>query len=149
MRDKLNSELKVAMKGGQKRRVETIRLINAALKDRDIEARTSGQSVGDSEIFALMQKMVKSRQESEEIYAKAGRDDLAIRESEEIAIISEFLPQQMDEAETAQAVEAAITGVGANTIKDMGKVVSALKASYAGRMNFAVASAMVKSRLSG
>ena len=148
MRDKLNSELKVAMKGGQKRRVETIRLINAALKDRDIEARTSGQSVGDSEIFALMQKMVKSRQESEEIYAKAGRDDLAIRESEEIAIISEFLPQQMDEAETAQAVEAAITGVGANTIKDMGKVVSALKASYAGRMNFAVASAMVKSRLS-
>ncbi len=149
MRDKLNSELKVAMKGGQKRRVETIRLINAALKDRDIEARTSGQSVGDSEIFALMQKMVKSRQESEEIYAKAGRDDLAIRESEEIAIISEFLPQQMDEGETAQAVEAAITGVGANTIKDMGKVVSALKASYAGRMNFAVASAMVKSRLSG
>ena len=149
MRDKLNSELKVAMKGGQKRRVETIRLINAALKDRDIEARTSGQSVGDSEIFALMQKMVKSRQESEEIYAKAGRNDLAIRESEEIAIISEFLPQQMDEGETAQAVEAAITGVGANTIKDMGKVVSALKASYAGRMNFAVASAMVKSRLSG
>ena len=149
MRDKLNSELKVAMKGGQKRRVETIRLINAALKDRDIEARTSGQSVGDSEIFALMQKMVKSRQESQEIYAKAGRDDLATRESEEIAIISEFLPQQMDEGETAQAVEAAITGVGANTIKDMGKVVSALKASYAGRMNFAVASAMVKSRLSG
>ena len=149
MRDKLNSELKVAMKGGQKRRVETIRLINAALKDRDIEARTSGQSVGDSEIFALMQKMVKSRQESEEIYAKAGRDDLATRESEEIAIISEFLPQQMDAGETAQAVEAAITGVGANTIKDMGKVVSALKASYAGRMNFAVASAMVKSRLSG
>ena len=149
MRDKLNSELKVAMKGGQKRRVETIRLIYAALKDRDIEARTSGQSVGDSEIFALRQKMVKSRQESEEIYAKAGRDDLAIREREEIAIISEFLPQQMDEAETAQAVEAAITGVGANTIKDMGKVVSALKASYAGRMNFAVASAMVKSRLSG
>ena len=149
MRDKLNSELKVAMKGGQKRRVETIRLINAALKDRDIEARTSGQSVGASEIFALMQKMVKSRQESEGIYAKAGRDDLAIRESEEIAIISEFLPQQMDEGETAQAVEAAITGVGANTIKDMGKVVSALKASYAGRMNFAVASAMVKSRLSG
>ena len=149
MRDKLNSELKMAMKGGQKRRVETIRLINAALKDRDIEARTSGQSVGDSELFALMQKMVKSRQESEEIYAKAGRDDLAIRESEEIAIISEFLPQQMDEAGTAQAVEAAITGVGANTIKDMGKVVSALKASYAGRMNFAVASAMVKSRLSG
>ena len=149
MREKLNSELKVAMKGGQKRRVETIRLINAALKDRDIEARTSGQSVGDSEIFALMQKMVKSRQESEGIYAKAGRNDLAIRESEEIAIISEFLPQQMDEGETAQAVEAAITGVGANTIKDMGKVVSALKASYAGRMNFAVASAMVKSRLSG
>ena len=147
MREKLSSELKAAMKGGQKRRVETIRLINAALKDRDIEARTSGQPVGDAEILSLMQKMVKSRQESQEIYAKAGREDLATREGEEIAIISEFLPQQMGEGEMATAVDAAIAGIGAGSIKDMGKVVSALKADYAGRMDFAKASAMVKSRL--
>ena len=147
MRDRLNGELKTAMKGGQKRRVETIRLINAALKDRDIDARTSGQPVGDAEILSLLQKMVKSRQESEEIYTKAGRDDLATRESEEIAIISEFLPRQMDETATIEAVNAAVERVGANSIKDMGKVVSALKADYAGRMDFAKASAMVKARL--
>ena len=149
MRQKLSSELKVAMKGGQKRRVETIRLINAALKDRDIEARTSGQPVGDAEIFSLMQKMVKSRQESHDIYAKAGRDDLATREGEEIAIISEFLPQQMSETDTAKAVDAAIAGIGASSIKDMGKVIAALKSDHAGRMDFAKASAMVKTRLGG
>ena len=147
MREKLSSELKAAMKGGQKRRVETIRLINAALKDRDIDARTSGQAVGDAEILSLLQKMVKSRQESLDIYAKAGRDDLATREAEEIAIITEFLPQQMDDAATAEAVEAAIAGTGATSIKDMGKVVSALKADYAGRMDFAKASGMVKLHL--
>ena len=94
-----------------------------------------------------MQKMIKSRQESESIYAKAGRDELAVRESEEIAIISEFLPRQMDEAAVAKAVDAAVAGVGATSIKDMGKVVSALKADYAGRMDFAKASALVKARL--
>ena len=147
MRDKLSSELKTAMKGGQKRRVETIRLINAAVKDRDIEARTSGQPVGDAEILSLMQKMIKSRQESLDIYAKAGRDDLATREKDEIEIISEFLPQQMEEADVVKAVDAAVANVGATTIKDMGKVVSGLKADYAGRMDFARASALVKSRL--
>ena len=147
MREKLSSELKAAMKGGQKRRVETIRLINAALKDRDIEARPSGQPVGDAEILSLMQKMVKSRQESQDIYAKAGRDDLATRESEEIAIISGFLPQQMSEAEMAEVVDATVANAGATSIKDMGKVVSALKAEHAGRMDFAKASAMVKSHL--
>ena len=149
MRDRLSSELKAAMKGGQKRRVETIRLINAALKDRDIEARTSGQTMGDVEILSLMQKMVKSRQESLDIYTKAGRDDLATRESEEIAIISEFLPQQMGDGEMAAAVDAALASVGASSIRDMGKVVSALKADHAGRMDFAKASAMVKLRLAG
>ncbi len=147
MRDRLSSELKAAMKGGKKRRVETIRLINAALKDRDIEARSGGQPVGETEILSLMQKMIKSRQESEAIYIKAGRDDLALRESEEIAIISEFLPHQMDNAAVVDAVDAAVASVGATSIKDMGKVVSALKANYAGRMDFAQASAMVKARL--
>ena len=147
MREKLSSELKAAMKGGDKRRVETIRLINAALKDREIDARTSGQAVDDGEIMSLLQKMVKSRRESQEIYAKAGRDDLATRESQEIAIISEFLPRQMNDADMAKAVDAAVTGVGAASIKDMGKVVGALRAEYAGRMDFAKASAMVKTRL--
>ena len=149
MRDRLNDELKTAMKSGARRRVETIRLINAALKDRDIDARTSGQPVGDAEILSLLQKMVKSRRESEDIYTKAGREDLATREHEEIAIISEFLPSQMDDAAMADAVDAAVASVGAGSIKDMGKVVSALKKDYAGRMDFAKASALVKARLSG
>ncbi len=149
MREKLSSELKAAMKGGQKRRVETIRLINAALKDREIEARPSGKSIGEADILSLMQKMVKSRQESQDIYAKAGRDDLAIREREEIAIISEFLPRPMDDADVSQAVDAAISASGATGIKDMGKVVTALKADYVGRMDFAKASAMIKAKLAG
>lgn len=147
MRDKLSTELKTAMKGGDKRRVETIRMINAAIKDRDIEARTSGQAVGDNEIMSLLQKMMKSRQESYDIYRKAGRDDLATREGEEIAIIDGFLPRQMGEPETAAAVDAAIAKIGATGIKDMGKVVGALKADYAGRMDFGKASALVKARL--
>ncbi len=147
MRDRLSSELKTAMKAGEKRRVETIRLINAALKDRDIEARSSGQTIGEAEILSLLQKMIKSRQESEDIYAKAGRDDLAVRESEEIAIISEFLPRQMDEAAVEEAIDAAVASVGATSIKDMGKVVGALKADYAGRMDFTKASTLVKARL--
>ena len=147
MREKLSGELKAAMKSGDKRRVETIRLINAALKDRDIEARTSGHPVGEAEILSLLQRMVKSRQESLDIYTKAGRDDLATLEAEEIAIITGFLPSQMDEAAIANAVDSVVTDTGAASIKDMGKVVGALKASYAGRMDFAKASAMVKARL--
>lgn len=147
MRDKLSTELKTAMKGGDKRRVETIRMINAAIKDRDIEARTSGQAVGDNEIMSLLQKMMKSRRESHDIYRKAGRDDLATREEEEIAIIDGFLPRQMGEPETAAAVDAAIAKIGAAGIKDMGKVVGALKADYAGRMDFGKASALVKAKL--
>ena len=149
MRDALNAELKIAMKAGEKRRVETIRLINAALKDRDIEARGQGKTIGEQDILALLQKMVKSRQESFEIFAKAGRDDLAKQEAEEIAIIQEFLPKQMGDADVAAAIDAAMTETGATSIKDMGKVVGALKVKYAGRMDFAKASATIKSRLSG
>lgn len=147
MREALNAALKTAMKAGEKRRVETIRMVNAALKDRDIEARGSGKTVSDADILALLQKMVKSRDESREIYAKAGRDELARQEAEEITIIQEFLPKQMDEAEVAAAVEAAVAETGAASIKDMGKVVGALKAKYAGRMDFAKASAAVKAKL--
>lgn len=149
MREALNAELKTAMKAGNKRRVDTIRLINAAIKDRDIEARGQGASVADGDILSLLQKMVKSRQESQDIYAKAGRDELARQEAEEIAIIQEFLPQQMSEAEVASAVDAAVSEMGAASIKDMGKVVGTLKAKYAGRMDFAKASAAVKAKLTG
>jgi hypothetical protein len=108
------------MKAGDKRRVETIRLINAALKDKDIEARGQGKTLGEADILALLQKMVKSRQESLEIYQKAGREDLALVESEEIAILAEFLPKPLDEADVAKAIAEAIEETGATSIKDMG-----------------------------
>jgi uncharacterized protein YqeY len=149
MREKFSSELKEAMKAGEKRRAGTIRMIMAALKDKDIEARGQGKTVSDEDIFALLQKMTKSRKESQEIYEKAGRIDLATQESEEIAIIQGFLPQQLSEAEVAQAIAAAIAETKASSVKDMGKVVGALKAKYAGRMDFAKASALVKRMLVG
>jgi len=149
IREELTSELKAAMKGGDKRRVETIRLINAALKDRDIEARGQGKTLSDDDILALMQKLIKSRQESVEIYDKAGRVDLATQEREEIAVIRSFLPQPLSEAETEAAITAAIAETGASSIKDMGKVVGVLRANYAGRMDIAKASAAVKAKLGG
>ncbi|MGD0634045.1 MAG: GatB/YqeY domain-containing protein [Beijerinckiaceae bacterium] len=149
MRDALNNQLKAAMKAGDKRRVETIRLINAALKDKDIEARGQGKTLGEADILALLQKMVKSRQESLEIYQKAGREDLALVESEEIAILAEFLPKPLDEADVAKAIAEAIEETGATSIKDMGKVVGVLKAKYAGKMDFAKASGVVKAKLGG
>jgi uncharacterized protein YqeY len=147
MRDALNNDLKTAMKAGDKRRVQTIRLINAALKDKDIEARGLGKTMGEADILALLQKMVKSRQESLDIYQKAGRDDLALVESEEIAILQEFLPKPMSDADVDAAIAAAISETGAASIKDMGKVVAALKAQHAGKMDFGKASALVKGKL--
>ena len=149
MREKFSSELKAAMKAGEKRRVDTIRMIMAALKDKDIEARGQGKAVSGEDILALLQKMVKSRKESLEIYEKAGRADLATQESEEIAIIQSFLPSQMSEAEVEQAIAAAIAETGAASIKDMGRVVGALKGKYAGCMDFGRASALVKAKLGG
>jgi uncharacterized protein len=147
MREKFSSELKTAMKAGEKRRVETIRMIMAGLKDKDIEARGQGKAVSGEDILALLQKMVKSRKESQEIYEKAGRGELAAQESEEIAIIQSFLPSQMSEAEIEQAIAAAIAETGAASIKDMGRVVGALKGKFAGRMDFGKASALVKGKL--
>src|SRR3981189_2807867 len=142
MREISSSELKVAMKAGEKRRVGTIRMIMAALKDKEIEARGQGKTVSDEDILALLQKMTKSRKESQEIYEKAGRVDLATQESEEIAIIEGFLPQQLSEAEVAQAIAAAFAETKASSIKDMGKVVGALKGKYASRMDFANATTL-------
>jgi uncharacterized protein YqeY len=149
MREKFSSELRGAMKAGEKRRVGTIRMIMAALKDKEIEARGQGKTVSDEDILALLQKMTRSRKESQEIYEKAGRVDLATQESEEVAIIQGFLPQQLSEAEVAQAIAAAIAETKASSIKDIGKVVGALKGKYAGRMDFAKASALVKRILGG
>lgn len=149
MRERFTVMMKEAMKAGDKRRLATVRMIQAALKDRDIEARGQGKAVSDDDILALLQKMVKSRQESLGIYEKAGREDLATQESEEIAIITEFLPQQLGEDEMKAAIETAISETGAAGMKDMGKVVANLKAKYTGQMDFAKASAMVKASLNG
>ena len=147
MRDKLTDMLKQAMKAGDKRRVSTVRLIQAALKDRDIEARGAGREVSDDDILALLQKMVKQRQDSIAIYDGAGRDDLATGEREEIAIISEFLPAAMSPDEIRAAIAAAIGETGATGPKEMGKVIAALKGKYAGRIDFAKASGTVKEML--
>ncbi len=149
MREKITQDLKDAMKAGDRARVDALRLINAALKDKDIEARGAGKSLSEDDILALLQKMIKSRQESVDIYEKAGRQELADKEKGEIAVISAYLPQQLTEAEVAEAVRTAIAEVGAASIKDMGKVVAALKAKFTGRMDFAKASSAVKAALSG
>jgi uncharacterized protein YqeY len=148
MREKFSGELKAAMKAGDKRRVETIRMIMAALKEKEIDARAQGKTLSDEDIFGLLQKMVKSRKESQDIYQKAGRLDLAAQEGEEIAILEGFLPKPLSEPEVEQAVAAAIAETAASSVKDMGRVVHALKGKYAGRMDFAKVSALVKSRLS-
>jgi hypothetical protein len=149
MREKIAADLKTAMKAGERAKVDALRLINAALKDKDIEARGAGKTLSGDDELALLQKMIKSRQESLEIYEKAGREDLAGKERGEIAIISAYLPQQLSETEVAEAVNAAIAETGAASIKDMGKVVATLKAKYTGRMDFGKASAAVKAALSG
>ncbi len=147
MREKITDDLKTAMKAGDRVTVDALRLINAALKDKDIEARGTGKTLSADDVLSLLQKMIKSRQESLEIYEKANREDLAAKERGEIAVISRYLPQQLSESEVAEAVKTAIAEAGAASIKDMGKVVAALKAKYTGRMDFGKASAAVKAAL--
>ena len=147
LRDSVSAQMKAAMKAGDKTRVGALRLVIAALKDREIEARGSGKIVSRADELALLTKMVKSRQESLAIYQQAKRKDLADQESAEIAIISEYLPKQLDEAQVTAAAKAAIAETGATTLRDMGKVVSALKERYPGQMDFAKASAIVKALL--
>lgn len=150
LRDDINTALKDAMKSGDKRRVSTLRLVNAALKNADIEARGQGKpALADDDLLGLLQKMIKQRQESIELYEKGGRADLAAQEREEVAIISAYLPQQMSEDDAKAAIAAAIGETGAQGMKDMGKVMAALKHRYAGRMDFGKASPIVKGLLSG
>jgi uncharacterized protein YqeY len=150
LRDDINTALKGAMKSGDKRRVSTLRLVNSALKNADIEARGLGKAaLSDDDLLGLLQKMIKQRHESIELYEKGGRADLAAQEREEVAIISAYLPQQMSEDEAKAAIAAAIGETGAQGMKDMGKVMAALKQRYAGRMDFGKASPVVKDLLSG
>lgn len=150
LRERLVDELKLAMKSGDKARVGAVRLIQAAVKDKDIESRGAGRGqASDDEILSVMQKMIKQRQESAAIYAANARPELAETENGEIAVISSFMPKQLSEDEVKAAIGAAISEAGATSMKDMGKVVAVLKAAYAGQMDFARASGLVKSALSG
>jgi len=149
LRDKINDALKEAMKAKNERAVSTLRLINAALKNADIEARGAGKpALGDAEVLTVLQKMIKQRQESKEMYEEGGRPELAQQEGEEIAIITSYLPKQMSDDEVKAAIDGAIKEIGAAGMKDMGKVIGALKAKYAGQMDFAKASGLVKQALS-
>jgi uncharacterized protein len=149
LRDIVTARMKEAMKRGEKVRVGALRLIMAALKEREIEARGQGKIVSRADELALLTKMVKSRQESAAIYTEAGRAELAAQENAEVAVINEFLPKQMNEAEVTAAARAAIAATGATSVKDMGKVVNALKQAHPGQMDFARASAIVKGLLMG
>lgn len=150
LRATINDTLKVAMKAGDKRRVSTLRLMNAAIKDKDINSRTDGHDsllTPDPGLVELFAKMVKQRHESVGIYEQGGRPELAQAEREEIAIIQSFMPKQMNDDDAKAAVAATIKDVGAANVKDMGKVMAALKAKYAGQMDMAKAGGMVKALL--
>ncbi len=150
MRDTVMTALKEAMKSGDKAKVSTLRMMQAKLKDKDIEARGLGKGeTGPEEILALYQKMIKERQESAEIYEKNARPELAAQERSEIKIIQAFLPAQMSEEDVQAAIAAAISETGAASMKDMGKVVADLRAKFAGRMDFGKASGLVKAALGG
>ena len=151
LRDQFNEALKTAMKAKEARRVGTLRMILAAVKDRDIAARSEDnrELVSDEDLLTLLTKMVKQREESAEIYDKGNRPELAAQEREEIAIIREFMPRQMSAEEARTAISAVIAEVGAGSVKDMGKVMGALKARYAGQMDFGKAGGLVKELLGG
>ena len=151
LRLQLNDAMKEAMKAKDAKRLATVRLILAALKDRDIAARTetSKDLVGDDDILTLLAKMIKQREESAVVYRQGGRPELAENEEGEIAVIRTFMPKQMDVAEMKAALQAVIAETGAASIKDMGKVMAVLKERFAGQMDFGKASAATKDALSG
>jgi uncharacterized protein len=148
LRDEINNALKVAMKAADKRRVSTLRLVNAEILKRETSA-AERLSLNDAEILDVMGKMIKQRQESLEIYEKAGRAELAAQEREEIEIISAYMPKHLSDMEAGEAISALIKELGAATVKDMGRTMAALKERFAGQMDFGKASAMVKKLLVG
>jgi uncharacterized protein len=150
LRAQINDALKQAMKAGDKRRISTLRLMNSAIKDKDIGSRTEGHASAltpDAGLADLFAKMVKQRQESIAVYEQGGRPELAQAEREEIAIIQSFMPKQLSDEEAKTAVAAVIKAVGAASLKDMGKVMAELKAKYAGQMDMAKAGTIVKGLL--
>ncbi|MGR3712598.1 MAG: GatB/YqeY domain-containing protein [Shimia sp.] len=151
LRDDLSANLKQAMRDRAADRLSTLRLISAAIKDRDIAARGEGEDasgVDDGEILAILAKMVKQRQESARTYEEGGRLDLAEREMNEITVIEEFLPKQLDQDEVIEAIQVAMSEVGAESIRDMGKVMGALKSKYTGQMDFGKVGPKIKDLLS-
>jgi hypothetical protein len=150
LRDKINDALKVAMKARDERGVSTLRLVNAAIKNADIEARGTGKEpLGEAELLGLFQKMIKQRQESAELYDKGGRPELAAAERAEIEIISSYLPKQMSDMEAGAAIQTILREINAQTMKDMGRAMTALRERFAGKMDFGKASAKIKELLSG
>lgn len=149
LRTELNDALKTALRTKDSQTAATLRLVLAALKDRDIAARGEGNSDGisDEQVLELLQKMVRQSREAAETYEQAGRADLAEKERQEIRVIERFLPKQLDDAETREAVESVIEETGADSIKDMGRVMGRLRERYAGRMDFSKASATAKQKL--
>ena len=149
LRDRLQVALKEAMKAKEADRLSTLRLINAAIKDREIAVRGEGDAgeVGEAEILQIMGKMVKQRQESARAYEEGGRLELAEKELAEIGVIQEFLPRQLSGEEIDAAIAAAVAETGATSIRDCGKVMAALKGKYTGQMDFGAVGALVKSRL--
>ena len=148
LRDSINDALKDAMKAKDQSRVSTLRLVNAAIKNADIEARGQGkEALGDEAILGVLQKMIKQRQESAELYDKGGRPELAQKERDEIATISEFLPQQMSDLEAGHVIQQLVHEINAQGLKDMGRTMAALKERFAGRMDLSKASARVKELL--
>ena len=150
IRDEIKAALVSAMKGGDKETTATIRLIQSAIKNRDIELRTATQAPDDDLLVTeVLQKMIKQRRESVDLYRKGGREELAAREEAEIAVIERFLPAQMDDAEAGAAIQAIIAELGASSMKDMGRVMAAVKERHASSIEPARASALVKAALAG
>ena len=148
LRNDINNAVKDAMKAKDERKLSTLRMVNSTIKNADIEARGQGNPpLSDADLLGVLQKMIKQRQEAAELYDKGGRAELAAQERKEIAVISAYLPKQMSEDDVKAAIAAAITETGAAGIKDMGKVINALKAKHAGQMDFAKASGLVKAAL--
>ncbi|MFD2183634.1 GatB/YqeY domain-containing protein [Rhodoplanes azumiensis] len=148
LRDDINAALKEAMKAHDASRVSTLRLVNAALKNADIEARGQGKpALGDADVVAVLQKMVKQRQESVELYEKGGRAELAAQERAEIEVIASYLPKQLSPEEAEAAVKAVIAEIGAHGMKDMGKVIAVLRERHGGQLDMGKASGLVKGLL--
>jgi uncharacterized protein YqeY len=148
LRDAINNAVKDAMRAKDERKLSTLRMVNSTIKNADIAARGEGKPpLSDADLLGLLQKMIKQRQESVELYDKGGRAELAAQEREEIALIQGYLPKQMSDDEIKAAISGAIAETGASGMKEMGKVIAALRAKYAGQMDFGKASGMVKAAL--